>query len=123
MSNPTPTASPTTTLTVHPKMSENALLGAVLSLFHLYEWRTLHIRPARTAQGYRTALQGDGVGWPDILAVKGERMLAVELKSEKGTLTMDQNLWLHDLQRTGAEAFVWRPSDWFSGEILRVLSA
>ena len=62
------------------------------------------------------------MGWPDILAVKGGRMIAAELKSAKGRLTMDQNLWLHDLQRTGAEVFVWRPCDWYSGLILRTLS-
>ena len=117
------TASPTTTLTVHPKMSENDLLKCVLSLAKLYGWRTFHARPAMTAKGYRTAVQGDGVGWPDIFAVRGERIVVAELKSAKGALTYEQEEWLAALGfALQANTYVWRPESWHSGEILRTLS-
>jgi hypothetical protein len=104
-------------------MSEDDLLRCVLDLAKLYGWRTLHIRPARTAKGYRTPLQGDGVGWPDIFAVKGDNVVIAELKTEKGKTTPEQEAWLAALYyHCDNEPMIWRPADWHSGEILRVLS-
>jgi hypothetical protein len=37
-----------------------------------------------------TAMQGAGVGFPDLLLVKGPRLLAVELKVGKNKLTQEQ---------------------------------
>lgn len=102
-------------------MNESDLLAAVLSVCKLYGWRTLHIRPARTEKGWRSALQGDGVGWPDLLMVR-VRILAVELKSDTGQVTDAQDNWLNVLTRAGVETHVWRPADWHSGLILRTLS-
>lgn len=105
-----------------PQTSEGDLLKCVLSLAKLYGWRTLHIRAARTADGYTTPLQGDGVGWPDLLMVRNRRMIAAELKSEKGHTTHEQEIWLHELGLAGAEVWCWRPSHWADGSILRTLS-
>lgn len=104
-------------------MSEDDLLGAVLSLCKLYGWRTLHLRAARTEKGYRTALQGDGVGWPDIFAVKDDRIVCAELKSDKGVLTDAQREWLFALSlATHSHTYCWTPKDWDDGTILSILS-
>jgi hypothetical protein len=52
------------------------------------------------------------VGYPDITAVRRDRILFIELKAEKGRLSEEQGAWLADLGAAGAEAFCWRPSDW-----------
>ncbi|MEJ7871739.1 MAG: VRR-NUC domain-containing protein, partial [Rubrobacteraceae bacterium] len=51
-------------------------------------------------------------GYPDICAVKGERLLYIELKTEKGKLSEPQRQWLDALAVVpGAEVYVLRPSD------------
>jgi hypothetical protein len=90
-------------------MTENDLLRGVLDLARILGWRTIHIRPARTAHGWRTAVQGDGIGWPDVVAVRGSRIVAAELKASKGRTTPEQDAWLEALAATGAETHVWKP--------------
>lgn len=102
-------------------MTEAQLLAAVIDLARLYAWRCLHIRPAMSRHGWRTPLQGDGVGWPDLLLIRAERVLAVELKSDRGSLTPDQAAWLDVLYTAGVETALWRRRDWQSGHILAAL--
>jgi hypothetical protein len=106
---------------VTPKMSESDLLRCCLDLAKLYGWRTYHARPALTAHGYRTAVQGDGKGFPDLLMVRGGDLLAVELKGSTGKTTPEQHEWLKALSLVALETTVWRPADWHSGAILATL--
>lgn len=99
-------------------MSENDLLRCVLDLAKVYGWRTFHARPAMTAKGYRTPVQGDGKGFPDLVLAREGRVIFAELKVDGGHPTADQVRWLIALA-----GYLWRPADWHSGEILRVLSA
>jgi hypothetical protein len=103
-------------------MTEDDLLRAVLDLAKVYGWRTYHARLAITAKGYRTPVQGDGKGFPDLLMVKGADLLAIELKSDKGRPSAEQQDWLAAFGPIALESNIWRPADWHSGEILRVLS-
>jgi hypothetical protein len=50
-------------------------------------------------------------GFPDLVLVR-ERVIFTELKTEHGRLTNSQSDWIHRLHVAGAEAYVWRPSDW-----------
>lgn len=102
-------------------MSEDDLLRAVLALAKLYGWRTLHIRPARTEKGWRSPVQGDGKGWPDLFMIRGDDVLAIELKGATGKLTDEQRAWLDALMPIAWDACVWRPEDWTSGRIMRAL--
>ena len=55
-------------------------------------------------------------GWPDLFMVRGERIVAAELKVN-AELTYEQRDWLRLLARTGkAEAFCWKPDCWFQIE-------
>ena len=92
-------------------MTENDFLNQLLDLAKVLGWRRAHFRPARTAYGWRTAVSGDGVGFPDLILVRGRRILAVELKSQRGALTEEQGDWLTSLQVAGVETHVWRPAD------------
>lgn len=102
-------------------MSEEALQQHVLNAMRELRWRTAHFRPAKTEKGWRTAVAGDGKGFPDIIAVKGHRLVVAELKSEIGTLEPDQDAWLAFFRNTAAEVYVWRPSHWLDDTIQSVL--
>lgn len=76
-------------------MTEADLLAWTLDLFALHGWAVHHDRPARTNQGWRTAIQGD-TGYPDITAVdRAGFLLVVELKGSKGQPTETQVAWLN----------------------------
>lgn len=100
--------------------TEATFCALVLQACRDFGWTAAHFRPALTAKGWRTAVQGDGKGWPDIIAVKGDRLLAAELKSAKGKLTPEQEDWLGRLGEAGVEIYLWRPTD--LAEVLSVLS-
>jgi hypothetical protein len=92
--------------------SEEDLLNAILELAKLRRWRSFHARPATTAKGFRTAIAGDGAGFPDLLLVRSPRLIVAELKRQDAPaeLPLSQRAWLaafHGL----AERHVWRPSD------------
>ena len=93
------------------RASEDAFMRAVTEALTLFGWRWIHFRPARTTRGWVTALSGSP-GFPDLVAVRGDRILYVELKAQKGALRDEQRDWLADLGAAGAEVHCWRPSDW-----------
>lgn len=105
-------------------MSEAQLMSAVIDLARLLGYRVAHFRPAQTAKGWRTPVSADGAGFPDlVLVLPGARLLFVELKSEKGKLSAEQEAWMADLRSVSwdTEEYVWRPADWLSGAIEREL--
>lgn len=101
-------------------MAEDDLLRSVLDLCRLLHLRTAHFRPARTEKGWRTAVSGDGQGWPD-LTIVGRKLIIRELKTDRGAATGPQAEWLLALQRAGVDADVWRPEQWVDGTIQRHL--
>jgi len=105
------------------RMSEEDLLTAVLDLAGLLGVRAAHFRPAKTADGWRTAVSGDGKGFPDLVLVGRGGVLFRELKSARGVVAAEQEAWLTALAEAGQSADVWRPVDWRSGRIERELKA
>lgn len=103
------------------ELSEENLLGVVLDMAATLHLRTAHFRPAQTAQGWRTPVQGDGKGFPDLVLVGRGGVLYRELKSAAGALSAEQDAWLFDLSMAGQNTGVWRPVDLRSGRILAEL--
>jgi len=95
-----------------PSVTEEEFTNQVLELAKLYHWRSAHFRQARTDKGWRTAVSGDGKGFPDTILVKGSRIIVAELKVGKNQATPEQELWLEAFRLTPAEVYVWRPDDW-----------
>jgi hypothetical protein len=93
------------------EVSEREFERAVLDTLRLFGWRFCHFRPARTNRGWRTPLSGDP-GFPDIVAVRGNHVLWLELKAENGRLGDEQARWLAALGVAGQEVHCFRPSDW-----------
>lgn len=116
------------------ELTEAAFQRQVIELAQLYGWRVAHFRPARTADGWRTAVQGDGAGFPDLVLARRPELIFAELKSERGRPTAAQREWLDQLgsiaqavqlrceaaaEQLGepeppslVDAYLWRPSDW-----------
>jgi hypothetical protein len=70
---------------------------------------------------WRTAVAGDGAGFPDLVLVGEPGVLFVELKSAKGRLSEDQKGWIAALE-PHVDTMVWRPADWQDGTIESYLS-
>ena len=106
--------------------TEKAFTAQILAFAKLHGWRSAHFRPAETKRGWRTAVSGDGKGFPDLVLARGAggkgRVLFVELKAERGKASDAQEVWATVLTSIGGtvEYYRWRPSDW--KEIERVLS-
>jgi Holliday junction resolvase len=93
-------------------MRERDFGRQIETMLDFYGWLWKHDETAvRPGGGFATAFRGSR-GFPDYIAVKGDRLLFIELKSERGRLSDDQRRWLRDLDATGkAEVYVWRPAD------------
>jgi hypothetical protein len=92
-------------------VSELDFQRQVIELARLFRWRVAHFRAAKTSKGWRTPVQADGAGFPDLCLVR-DRIVFAELKAERGRLSPDQAAWLDAIGRVpGAEVHVWRPSD------------
>lgn len=98
-------------------MSEGELQQNVIDMAHAFGWLVSHARPARTAKGWRTATQGD-VGAPDLLLARSGVVLHIELKTERGKLSVGQREWAAEMEWS---YIVWLPSDWLSGRIEEAL--
>ncbi len=58
-------------------------------------------------------------GMPDIVALRGSRLIWRELKDMKGRLTTEQKQWKLALETAGQNWALWRPDQWYRGDILR----
>jgi len=96
--------------------SETQFQLSVIEYAKLHGWRVAHFRVARTARGWRTPVQADGAGFPDLIMTRRGcsegRLVIAELKSKKGKVSKDQRLWLDAFTMVeNVEVYVWRPED------------
>lgn len=82
-------------------MLERELEADVEALLRLNGWRYYHTHDSRRSVA----------GFPDIVAIRGSSLLALELKREGAKPTPEQYQWLEDFDRVGARAYVVRPSN------------
>ncbi len=87
-------------------MTERQLSDAVSEAAKLLGWHAYHTHDSRRS----------AAGFPDWTFAR-DRVIFAELKTEKGVLSVDQDLWLDALDRAGAEVHIWRPADWHDGTI------
>jgi hypothetical protein len=98
-------------------MPEDEFKQRVIDAAILYGWHVHHSRPARTKEGWRTALQGHA-GLPDLVLARNGVVLLAELKTDRAQPTLNQRGWL---QAAGPNGRLWRPADW--PDILTELAA
>lgn len=94
------------------EVSEAEFQKAVISLAKLHGWKVMHTQPAQIRPGkWITPTTGDQ-GFPDLVMTHPFRgTIFVELKAPKGTVSENQWSWIHALEDSGEEVYVWRPKD------------
>lgn len=95
-----------------PDYTEASFTRQVIALARIYGWRVAHFRPARTARGWRTPVQGDAAGFPDLVLLRGRDLIVAELKVGRNRPRESQRGWLDAFRTAGIPAYVWRPDDW-----------
>jgi hypothetical protein len=93
--------------------TESEFSSWVIDVAHLHGWRVAHFRPALTQRGWRTPVQADGRGFPDLILLHPDGAgVAAEVKREAAPApTIDQKAWLEAFGAAGFAAVVWRPRD------------
>jgi len=81
------------------EITEKQFEAQVKEVAKLFRWKYYHPFLSKWSES----------GYPDITLVRGNRLIIVELKSEKGKLTKAQAQWLWALRKTPAEIYIWRP--------------
>lgn len=93
-------------------MSEKTLMQNVIDMARALGYLAYHTFDSRRS----------APGFPDIIAVGYDRLIAIECKREREQPTPAQETWLDELAFVpGVECYVIRPSDWLSGEVERIL--
>lgn len=80
-------------------ISEKDFQSALLDIARVLGYRAYHTHDSRRSEP----------GFPDIVLVRGSRLIFAELKTDTGRTTTEQDGWLSALQGTSAEVYVWRP--------------
>ncbi len=96
-------------------MSERQLQDAVVEMARWRGWLVYHTHDSRRSEP----------GFPDLILLRGRRMMAVELKSATGALTVAQIQWLQGFAKVAdsvVEVETWRPKHWTDGTIEARLS-
>jgi hypothetical protein len=89
-------------------LGETPFQATVIDYAKLRGWFVCHQRPARTATGWRTAVQGHE-GFPDLVLARNGVVILAELKGARGHPTPQQAAWgVH----IGEQYRLWRPMDW-----------
>jgi hypothetical protein len=97
------------------ELTESQFQKQLTDFATLTGWKWVHFERAMNDRGYwRTPVSGPlGKGWPDLVLVhpQQKRLLFVELKTDKGPVSIAQQGVLADLG-VAAEVYIWRPSQW-----------
>lgn len=99
--------------------SERAFQATVIDLARTCGWLVCHVHDSRrqVRPGVHVG-DRDAAGFPDLVMVRGTRLLFAELKAETGRLRPAQVDWLDALRLVQGDAAgrvlvrEWRPSDW-----------
>lgn len=66
-----------------------------------FGWRAYHTWDSRRS----------APGFPDLILLRNERIIAAELKRQNAGPRPEQREWLQAFEDAGAEVYVWRPMD------------
>jgi hypothetical protein len=92
-----------------PRLDEKTFMARVVFAARALDWLVFHDYDSRNSQE----------GFPDLVMVRGNRLIFAELKKASGRLEDKQILWLARLEQTGAECYLWKPEQF--NDILRIL--
>lgn len=96
-----------------PRVAERVFQDQVERYARLMGWSVYHTR---------YSMGSTGVGFPDLICLRGGALVVAELKSLTGKTTEAQEQWLFSFRAVpGARVFVWKPDDTSWAEIEREL--
>lgn len=83
--------------------AEKSLQAQIVKAARLLGWLVYHTwRSTHSAPGF-----------PDLVLVRPPRLVFIELKTDTGKVSPDQERWLEQLRQCpGAEVYLFRPGDW-----------
>lgn len=92
------------------KITEKEFQQQILELAKLCGWLTYHTYDSRRCTP----------GFPDLVMIKGKRLVVAELKVGNNKLTSEQERWITAFLISGVESYIWKPEHW--EEIEQVLT-
>ena len=93
-------------------MKERDFQEWLRQLARMFGWRYYHTHRS----------DHSAAGFPDVVMVRGPRLIFAELKVGKGTLSDGQREWMEALRRVeGAETYLWYPNQ--RAEIEEILAS
>lgn len=93
------------------RMNEKEFTRTVIALAQSEGWLAAHFLPSINRRGqWRTAVQGDGAGFPDVVLVRGGWILMPELKIPPNKPTPEQQKWIQALNGAHVFSEVWTPT-------------
>ena len=100
-----------------PVMRGGELQKAVIDYSRALGWKVAHFQSVLATRkdgsaSWRTPVSADGKGFPDLLMVKGDQIVAAEIKGDGDRLRPEQEEWLVALQKAGVACFVVTPQEW-----------
>jgi hypothetical protein len=91
---------------------ERDFVSTLLDMAQRTGWQAVHFRPARSAKGWRTALEGKA-GFPDLVLARQGETIIPECKVGRNTPEIAQWEWLVVLASNPAlEVYLWYPRHW-----------
>lgn len=84
------------------QLSERDFMAQVIDYARLMGWLIFHPFDSRHSEA----------GFPDLICLRGPRIVAIELKAVRGRVTSDQARWLDAFVAASVETHVFRPSQW-----------
>lgn len=94
-------------------MTEAMLQASVMDLARTHRLLAFHVYDSRRSAG---------VGFPDLVIAGRGGVIFRELKNDVLQPTPEQMTWLGTLAEGGADAALWRPEAWLSGQVAEVLA-
>jgi VRR-NUC domain. len=82
-------------------MTERQLQDAIIEAAKRMNWLCYHVYDSRRSVP----------GFPDLVLLKGQRMMVLELKTDKGRVRPEQHVWLDAFVQAGITAKIIRPAD------------
>ncbi|MFP4514026.1 MAG: VRR-NUC domain-containing protein [Acidimicrobiales bacterium] len=103
-------------------MNGQQIQDAVVDAAHLLGYIAFHQRPARTTSGWRSTVEYDGKGFPDLVLAGGRGVMFLEIKGDGDRIRPDQRKWLDHLNAGEASARIVTSTDWRDGTVDRLLA-
>lgn len=107
-----------------PERGEGGVQEQVTEIAEALGWRTMHINDrlyAIAAEHERWDAMTGAEDYPDLVMIRGDRLVVVECKSEKERPTAGQREWLQAFEDVGAEVYIFRPVDLIEHRVHSIL--